>query len=213
VSRLLVLRHAQSVWNAAGRWQGWSDAPLSELGASQARHAGEVLAAMGVKPAMMACSDLDRARGTAAMIAAAVGYDQHLVVDRDLREQNLGEWNGLTSVQIEARWPQAIQRRDAGSLDDVPGGERGLDFQRRCSGALARLAGAIDEAAEAIVVAHGGVVMALEKRLGIWEPGRRHQNVSGWWVQSAGQGLDLEVFPLSHVDLLAMNVETVTRPA
>ncbi len=36
---LLLIRHAQSVWNEAGRWQGWADPPLSALGEEQTQQA------------------------------------------------------------------------------------------------------------------------------------------------------------------------------
>ena len=90
MGRLLVVRHAQSVWNAAGRWQGWSDAPLSELGVEQARQAGSALAAAGTAPGAMASSDLARARRTAELIGAELGYRQTLIVDPDFRERIWG---------------------------------------------------------------------------------------------------------------------------
>ena len=76
VGRLLLVRHAQSVWNAAGRWQGWSDAPLSELGMDQARLAGQALSADGVMAGIVAASDLARAAVTAELIAFELEYEK-----------------------------------------------------------------------------------------------------------------------------------------
>lgn len=211
VGRLLVVRHAQSVWNAAGRWQGWSDAPLSELGVDQARRAGRALAAAGVQPDMMACSDLARARRTAELVALELGYDQPLIVDADLREQDLGHWNGLTRDEIVSRWPTELEARREGSLGTVPGGEPGANFYQRALAAVHRLAAMAGT--QGIVVAHGGVVIALEKALGTWGPGNRHTNLSGWWLESRGLPPDLELVPVAQVDLLGVNVETVTGPA
>jgi broad specificity phosphatase PhoE len=199
MARLLVVRHAQSVWNAAERWQGWSDAPLSELGEQQAREAGQVLATIGFAPGAVACSDLARARRTAELLAAAIGFTGSLVELPDLREQDLGEWIGLTSAEIEAHWPHALERRRAGAFE-VPGGEEGAHFVERCMAALGRLARRVD--GDALVVVHGGVIMAMEAALGAWEPGHRQPNVSGWWVESRGTSPDLELVPVEPVDLL-----------
>jgi broad specificity phosphatase PhoE len=208
VGRLLVIRHAQSIWNAAGRWQGWSDPPLSEFGAEQAWLAGQALAANGLTPSLMACSDLARARRTAELIALELGYEQPLVIDRDLREQDVGDWNGLTSEQIAARWPREYEARRAGELGAVPGGETGSDFIDRSVSAIYRLA--CRQADEAVVVAHAGVVVALELALGVWE-GRRHSNLSGWWLEAQGDPPDLELVPVSRVDLLAHGAEEVEK--
>jgi broad specificity phosphatase PhoE len=211
VSRLLVVRHAQSVWNAAGRWQGWADAPLSQLGLEQAEQAGRVLRASGVRPAMIACSDLVRAQRTAQVIAGEVGYAKPLTVARDLREQDLGEWNGLTSAEIEARWPSALGRRRSGDLDEVPGGETGHDFIERCTAALRRLGAAGPE--EAVVVAHGGVIMALERALGAPRDGHRHSNLAGWWAESRGTPPELQLVLLARVDLLGPDLLSLSPRA
>jgi glucosyl-3-phosphoglycerate phosphatase len=199
VGRLLLVRHAQSVWNAAGRWQGWSDAPLSPLGIEQARRAGQVLAATSVRPGLMACSDLARARSTAELIAAELGYDHDLIVDADLREQDLGEWNGLTGDEIMARWPGELEARRQGKMSAVPGGEAGDHFVERAVAAVRRVAAM--GADETIVVSHGGVVMAMERLLGIWGRSEHHNNLSGWWLESR-EPPDDELVPLAWVDLL-----------
>ena len=159
----------------------------------------------------MASSDLVRARRTAELMAGELGYDRPLIVDPDLREQDLGRWNGLTNAEIAAIWPSELEARRAGVLDDVPGGEEGAVFVARCLGALGRLAG--DDADETVVVAHGGVVIALERALGVCREGARHDHVAGWWVESRGTPPDLELVALCKADLLAPQTETVTGPA
>jgi broad specificity phosphatase PhoE len=211
VGRLLVVRHAQSLWNADNRWQGWSDVPLSELGVEQARQAGRALAAAGTTPGAMASSDLARARSTAELIAVEIGYSRALTVDPDLREQDLGEWNGLTTDEIAAIWPAQLGSRRAGRLGEVPGGEEETVFAARCLGALGRLAAA--GADETVVVAHGGVIIALERALGVWKDGNRHPHLGGWWVESRGEPPDLELVAVRKVDLLAPQPETVPGPA
>ncbi len=184
VPRLLVLRHAQSLWNAGGLFQGWSDAPLSELGEAQAARAGRALATVGVRPGLVACSDLARARRTAEVLAAETGYDKPLVVDVGLREQDLGDWNGLTRREVEERWPAELAERRRGRLVDAPGGESAAQFVARWSAALGRVGAAVCETGEevAVTVTHGGVMLALEQALGA--PGRECAiptcRVGGW---------------------------------
>ncbi|HTV11577.1 MAG TPA: histidine phosphatase family protein [Acidimicrobiales bacterium] len=203
--QLLVLRHAQSQWNAAGRWQGWSDAPLSELGVEQAMAAGRSLAAQGLAPSFVASSDLERARRTAELLAGELGYVGDLAVDEDLREQDLGEWNGCTNDEIASRWPRELEARRAGHFGPVPGGEAADRFVERALGAITRLAArAAAEQAEGLVVTHGGVVIALEKALGAWARGNRHGNLSGWSLEVRGTPPELELVPLLRVDLVAI---------
>ena len=165
----------------------------------------------GTTPAAMASSDLVRARTTAALIAAEVGYRGPISVDPDLREQDLGEWNGLTSEEIAAVWPSELDARRAGRLGEVPGGEEATVFADRCLGALRRLAAA--GADETVVVAHGGVIIALERALGVSRDGNSHPHLGGWWVESQGVLPDLDLIAVGKVDLLAPQPETVTGPA
>jgi probable phosphoglycerate mutase len=95
VTRLLMVRHGQSTWNADGRWQGHADAPLSVLGEAQAAAAAEAIGDIDV----VVASDLARARRTAEIIADALGVGPALV-DARLRERDAGAWTGLTRHEI-----------------------------------------------------------------------------------------------------------------
>ena len=83
MSRLLLLRHGQSEWNAAGRWQGQADIPLSARGEQQAEEAARRLADLGGNPfRAVVASDLRRTVRTAeikfyrAAITSAVANGQ-----------------------------------------------------------------------------------------------------------------------------------------
>ena len=80
--RLVIWRHGRTTWNAEHRFQGQSDVPLDAVGVEQARRAAVELAAL--KPSVIVSSDLQRARDTAAALAAVTGLEVNL--DRRLRE-------------------------------------------------------------------------------------------------------------------------------
>ena len=65
---LLLLRHGQSVSNAADVFTGWNDAPLSALGVTQARGAAAALRDLGVRPTSVHTSLLRRSIATAEIV-------------------------------------------------------------------------------------------------------------------------------------------------
>jgi probable phosphoglycerate mutase len=169
-TRVLVVRHGQSEWNALGRWQGQADPPLSDLGRVQAREAAR---ALGAVDAVWA-SDLLRAAETATIIADHLGVGP-VVVDPDLRERDAGEFSGLTRGEIEDRYP--------GYLDDgrrPPGWEPDASLVERALRALRGIAEAVP-GGDVVAVAHGGLVYAVEQHLG--EPFARLANTEGRWFE------------------------------
>lgn len=175
--RLLLLRHGQSTWNAEGRWQGWADPPLSPLGEAQAVAAAERLAATGLRYAVS--SDLQRARRTAELITERLGLEV-LGVEPDLRERNIGDWSGLTTVEIEQGWPGWLAAWRAGDLDRPPNGETREEIAARVMRVLERLAASEHEGA-VLVVTHGGVIHLVQDHLGCDTV--RMGNLCGRWLE------------------------------
>ncbi len=156
-TRLVLVRHGQSVWNASRRWQGHADAPLSELGRDQAKETARRLA--GETFEALYASDLRRATETARIVGAPHGRVP--VVDRRLRELDIGEWEGLSREQIAARWPEELERFDADEPGArAPGGETRSELQARVFAALDDLTGR-HGGGPLLVVAHGGVLAAI----------------------------------------------------
>ncbi len=190
VARLLLIRHAQSEWNALRRWQGQADPPLSELGYQQA-----AAAAVRLKPVdVVASSTLQRSQTSAEIIAKQMGCDPPIPVP-ELIERDVREFSGLTRIQIEEQFP--------GFLDDgrrPPGWEQDDALLARVLAGINRLAGVVGDRT-AVVVTHGGVIYSLEAHLGC-EPGRV-TNMSGRWVQVANGRLVVgeRVHPLEGVDI------------
>jgi len=175
---VLILRHGQSEWNAAGRWQGQADPPLSDLGIAQAREAAGVVGAFDA----LVASDLDRAVTTARIIADATGLGP-VVTDDGLRERDVGEWQSLTRDQIELRWPGHLAN---GSRP--PGWEPNESVLTRALASLHRIADHVGSG-EALVVAHGGIIYALESHLGAGFASV--DNLHGRWFRVDGAHLDL----------------------
>lgn len=161
MSRLLLVRHGQSTWNADGRWQGRADPPLSGLGVRQAEAVAAALApggTSGYEVDALWTSPLARARRTSEIVGELLGLS--MVVDARLEERDAGEWTGLTRVEIEAAWP--------GYLADYrrpPGFELDENLVVRALEALAEIAAAAG-VETGLVITHAGVIRAVERHLG-----------------------------------------------
>lgn len=121
-STLIVLRHGATTWSANGRFTGHLDPSLSEQGHQQARAAAH---ALGHNPiCSILSSDLQRARSTANFIAEAIGLPVKL--DRRLREEHLGEWEGLTEHEVAHEFPGGYARWKRGDVIEPFDGREGL---------------------------------------------------------------------------------------
>jgi broad specificity phosphatase PhoE len=153
----LLIRHAQSLWNAAGRWQGQSDPPLSPVGRAQADAAAREL--RGAPIDLLLSSDLDRALETARRIGAPHGLAPQ--PDSRLRELDVGSWSGLTREEIEEREPEMLERFFSGDPDVRPGGgETRREIRQRVRHAMLEIARQ-HEGSRVAVVTHLGVIRAL----------------------------------------------------
>jgi broad specificity phosphatase PhoE len=153
---LFLARHGETDWNAAGRWQGHTDVPLNANGRAQASALAELMRRERI--AAIASSDLVRALATAEIVAAALGLTvAH--VDRDLREQRFGRFEGLTRSECEARFPQEWTRYVADARAAPPDGESREALLRRVKRAVHRIADEL--ASPALVVMHGGAMRSL----------------------------------------------------
>ncbi|MBI3330634.1 MAG: histidine phosphatase family protein [Candidatus Omnitrophica bacterium] len=157
--RCYLVRHAQTAWNGENRIQGRSDLPLSPLGEQQAERLSQWFASRHVRGIFT--SGLQRSLQTAQAIAAGNGHGASPVVEPHLAEIHLGAWEGLTPVEVDARFANAYQQwRVRPSSVVIPGGEPLEAFRERVRGALARILGGVGDG-EYVVVSHGGVIAAL----------------------------------------------------
>jgi probable phosphoglycerate mutase len=159
----LLVRHGESTWNEEHRIQGQLDPPLSKKGRLQAARLARRLARRRLEGIYV--SDLKRAVETAAPLAEATGLRAEPMAG--LREVFLGEWEGLHTEELVARFPEAWARwTQEPNWDLVPGGESGAAFEARVGEALDLI---FDHhaAGEVVVVTHGGVIqIALHQVVG-----------------------------------------------
>jgi uncharacterized phosphatase len=95
VTKLLLVRHGETDWNAEGRLQGQTDRPLSDYGRRQARQLADELE--GEQFEAIYSSDLSRAQETAEIVGRRL--DVPVELDPDLREKDWGTWEGLNAVE------------------------------------------------------------------------------------------------------------------
>jgi probable phosphoglycerate mutase len=171
IRRLVLLRHGQTEWNAGNRMQGQIDTDLTDLGRQQAAAAAEVLAKR--QPLVIVSSDLRRALDTATALAERCGVP--VAVDTRLRETHLGDWQGLTHLEVDGVAPGArlAWRDDARWAPH--GGESRVDVAERSTPVVDELIGKLGEWGSdgsgdgadrpVVLVAHGGLIAALTAAL------------------------------------------------
>lgn len=156
-TRLVVIRHGETLWNRATRIQGHTDISLSALGLAQAERLAQALADEPL--AAIYASDLSRARQTAEAVAAPHGLSVRQ--DSGLRERAFGRFEGLSWQEIDQGYPEDAARWRRREPDfPVGGGESLLAFSARCLDA-ARRAAAAHPGQTIALVAHGGVLDCL----------------------------------------------------
>jgi alpha-ribazole phosphatase len=152
-TRIYLIRHGQVAGHDQPRYNGQADVGLTDVGLEQYHLLKERLAG---KP-ISACytSDLSRCAIGANIICSRLGIEP--VRRPELRELNIGVWEGLTWQEIAQRWPTEWQAR----LNDlvnyrVPRGENLLDVEARVMPVIAEIVER-HKGQEILVAGHGGV--------------------------------------------------------
>jgi probable phosphoglycerate mutase len=153
-TRLCLVRHGETEWNAERRLQGQIDIGLNETGRQQALAAGRWL--RGQEIAAVYSSDLQRARSTAEAIGGALGLA--VTPLPEMRERNYGIFQGLTYAEARERHPEAYAAFEARNPDhDFVSGESLKAMFARVTAKLQALAAA-HAGQSIVVVVHGGVL-------------------------------------------------------
>uniref|UniRef100_A0A7C2J0R4 Alpha-ribazole phosphatase n=1 Tax=Ammonifex degensii TaxID=42838 RepID=A0A7C2J0R4_9THEO len=155
-ARLYLVRHGETIWNHALRYQGHADVPLSDRGVKQAEALARRL--KDERFAAFYASDLVRALETARIIARPHGGT--VIPVPALKEINFGAWEGLTRDEIKARFPEVSQQWWTVPYETrLPGGETLREVADRAVAALLEIA-ARHEGEQVLVVSHGGTIRA-----------------------------------------------------
>ena len=154
-TKILLIRHGQTDWNKAGRWQGHADIPLNDLGKEQARHLAKRLATWSIDAFLS--SDLKRAYETAVIVANP--HKLQIQSDPIWRERHIGELQGLTGETGRKKYPEVWARSENGILEP-PNGETFSEMQARAMTAFNQLL-ALYQNGTIVVVSHGQLLHVL----------------------------------------------------
>jgi len=150
IEQLILVRHAETEHNVAGIVQGWSDSALSERGRRQTRALASRVA--GLEPNAIFSSPLERAMTMARAIAEATGLD--IVALDDLREINLGQWEGQSYLDVRRADPESVRRWRDDPDWACPEGESHNDVLERMKRAFAAAAATT----RPVIVTHGTAI-------------------------------------------------------
>ena len=154
IEQLIIVRHGETVLNAAGIAQGWNDSALSENGQRQVRALAERIAKHGV--GAIFSSPLGRAYATAEVIANAA----NLPITRldELREMCYGKWEGMRFLDVREQFAEHYERWIADPEFPCPNGESHNDLRRRMESAFAKVQEQSNGAKRVVVVTHGTAI-------------------------------------------------------
>jgi probable phosphoglycerate mutase len=212
-TRLCLIRHGETTWNAEKRLQGHTDIPLNAKGETQARQMAQALKDARLTFDVLYTSDLKRAVDTAAALVQLFGVVAK--VDSNLRERHFGALQGLSINEAPLLRPDIWQAHITRALDhELEGGESIRQFALRIQKVLDR----IEEqypGKTVLMVSHGGTLdmmyriasnQALSTQRVASVPNaslnwRTHRLDSGWVVEQWADTRHLKGSALENVDL------------
>ena len=169
MGRVIFIRHGETLWNIERRNQGFLNSPLSELGEKQGHAIAERLQHETIDH--LYSSDLGRAVQTATFIADVC--DLEIKLDIELRERNMGIFQGHTREEVMEKFPEEYRQVTAlDSLDYViPDGESHRQRLERSIRVMNRLADQHPDKT-IVVVSHSGILRGFfEHVIGLPEGG------------------------------------------
>ena len=150
IQRVFLIRHGETGWSLSGQHTGMTDIPLTENGRTMPRLLAPILAK--VTFARIFTSPLKRARETCEL----AGLGERAEIDHDLVEWNYGDYEGLTTKEIQAKTPGWMLFRDG-----CPGGDGPEDVARRVDSVIGRVRAVEGDVA---LFAHGHVFRVFVAR-------------------------------------------------
>ncbi len=158
MTRIVLVRHGETVWHGENRYAGSSDIELTKRGREQAQALASWAAYASIS--RLYVSPLSRAQATARPVADALGLSP--VIDARFREIHFGKGEGLTSREMHERFPQQYAAFCRNPVEHyLPGGEDPRAAIARGRGALNTIAAETDSHARVLVVTHNTLIRLL----------------------------------------------------
>ena len=157
MTRLIIVRHAESAFNLENRIQGHQDSVLTPKGLRQAQRLGKRLKLIQIDK--IYSSDLGRAYSTTLEIAR----HKRIPIKRDplLREINLGDWEGMTIEEVDRLYNNGYQKwLKKPSACHIPQCEKLQHFKKRITDRVRAIA-STNRGKNVLIVTHGGAITAL----------------------------------------------------
>ncbi|MCG8346918.1 MAG: histidine phosphatase family protein [Chloroflexales bacterium] len=156
--QLILIRHGETDWNVTLQYQGHAQVPLNERGREQAQLAAGRL--KHNRAVALYASDIVRAWETAQIIGDTLGLTPQTMPE--LREIDVGRWEGLTPEQLYRQFPDHMQEYERDPARTVRlGGESYAQLQERALVALQRIQETHQHDETILAVSHGGTIRAL----------------------------------------------------
>jgi len=212
-TRLCLIRHGETAWNAEKRLQGHTDIPLNTRGESQACQMAQALKDSGLTFDVLYTSDLKRAVDTSAAIVQLFGVATQ--VDSNLRERHFGALQGLSINEAPLLRPDIWQAHITRDLDhELEGGESIRQFALRVQRALDQIKEQ-HPGKTVLMVSHGGTLdmmyriasnqaLSTERVASVPNASLNwltHRLDSGWVVEQWADIRHLKGSALENVDL------------
>ena len=161
---IYFVRHGQTDWNKALRWQGSSDIELNSTGRKQAQAVSAWFVGQGITPAAVLSSPMKRAQVTAQCLASA--FEQEIILEPAFKEVGLGDFEGKTTAELEQQYGEQFEQwLSHYHMIASPGGES-LEqaMERMCAALLARIEQFGDRL---VIVAHQAILMGMKAVLSV----------------------------------------------
>ena len=178
MSKLILLRHGQSLWNLENRFTGWKDIGLTDQGIQEAQYAGKIMKKNDIQIDIIFSSKLIRANETAKIAISSMNLD-HLwdkkkqlifIKNKSLNERDYGNLVGLNKKQTEDKFGKEKVHLWRRSYDiRPPGGESLKDVIERVRPYYKnKILPEINYEKNILVVAHGNSLRAMMIIIGLY---------------------------------------------
>jgi 2,3-bisphosphoglycerate-dependent phosphoglycerate mutase len=120
MSKLILTRHGQSVWNAENRFTGWVDVDLSEQGTLEARKSGLLIKNLNINIDISYTSFLKRAIKTLSVILDENNLELELNSSWEINERHYGSLTGLNKEETKIKIGEELFKKYRRSWDISP---------------------------------------------------------------------------------------------